>query len=440
MNELALDESDLDFRTAEVFAPLLQPARYKGAHGGRGSGKSHFFAELGIDDALRWPYEAGEGLRLLSGRQIQKSLKESAKALFEAKLAKYRLGEAEGFKVYSDRIGLPKDGLIMFTGMQDHTADSVKSLEGFHRAWIEEAQSLTDFSFSLLRPTIRWEDAKRGLASEIWASWNPRRKTDAIDKFLRANKPKNAIVVRANYDTNPWFTGVLEEERLNDFEHDPEGYAHIWLGEYATAHKGAYFTKWINQARQEGRIGKFSADHLLHKKAYWDIGVSDHGVVWVCQRVGQGLRVIDHHEATGQPVGYYLDWLRSNGHGAAECVLPHDSEHRDAATAIKFIDHVRKGGFQARSIANQGRGAAMKRVTATRNLFNRIEIDAEKCAAGLEALGFYHERKDESRDIGLGPEHDWSSHSADAFGLMCSDFEPESTTRSRTTFKPRSTA
>ncbi|MFM7255082.1 MAG: hypothetical protein ACKO3C_05410 [Betaproteobacteria bacterium] len=39
--------------------------------------------------------------------------------------------------------------------------------------------------------------------------------------------------------------------------------------------------------------------------------------------------------------------------------------------------------------------------------------------AGLEALGWYHERKDDVRSVGLGPEHDWSSHAADAFGLMC---------------------
>ena len=39
-------------------------------------------------------------------------------------------------------------------------------------------------------------------------------------------------------------------------------------------------------------------------------------------------------------------------------------------------------------------------------------------------MGWYHEKKDEERGVGLGPEHDWSSHGADAFGLMCVAYKP----------------
>ena len=129
--------------TAEVFEPLLEPARYKGAHGGRGSGKSQFFAGLEVEDALRFPGEAQEGMRLVCIREVQKSLKHSAKSLIEAKLAEYGLGERDGFKVFNEVIKTPGDGVMIFQGMQDHTADSIKSLEGFHRAWVEEAQSLS---------------------------------------------------------------------------------------------------------------------------------------------------------------------------------------------------------------------------------------------------------------------------------------------------------
>ena len=121
--------------TARAFVPLLEPARYKGAFGGRGSGKSHFFAERLIEDALRWPGVAGEGQRALCFREIQKSLKESAKFLIENKLHTFGLSERDGFRVFTDRIQTPGDGLIAFAGMQDHTADSIKSYEGFHKAW-----------------------------------------------------------------------------------------------------------------------------------------------------------------------------------------------------------------------------------------------------------------------------------------------------------------
>src|SRR5688572_30265352 len=197
--------SVLEIATAEVFAPLLEPARYKGAHGGRGSGKSHFFAEKLIDDSL---YE--RGLLSVCNREVQKSLKDSAKRLIETKLETLRLGEADGFKVYREMIETPGDGVITFQGMQDHTAESIKSLEGFKRAWTEEAQSLSSRSLILLRPTIR------APGSELWFSWNRRLRSDPVDVMLTgAEKPTGAIVVNANWSDNPWFPAELEQERLD---------------------------------------------------------------------------------------------------------------------------------------------------------------------------------------------------------------------------------
>jgi phage terminase large subunit len=141
--------SALRIPTAEVFKPLYQPARYKGAKGGRGSGKSHDRAGALIDDSLYEP-----GLLSVCIREVQKSLKDSAKRLLESKLEEFGLGAADGFRVYTDRIQTPGDGVIIFQGMQDHTAESIKSLEGFKRAWVEEAQTLSSRSLNLLRPTI----------------------------------------------------------------------------------------------------------------------------------------------------------------------------------------------------------------------------------------------------------------------------------------------
>lgn len=165
--------SVLQIETAEVFEPLLQPSRYKGAWGGRGSGKSHFFAGLLIEDSLAEPGSSGgEGLRSICIREVQKDLAQSSKALLEAKLAQFNLGEAHGFKVFRELIQTPGDGLIIFKGMNDYTADSVKSLEGYKRAWWEEAQTATSRSLSLLRPTLR------AAGSELWFSWNPRAQLD----------------------------------------------------------------------------------------------------------------------------------------------------------------------------------------------------------------------------------------------------------------------
>ncbi|UVK50953.1 phage terminase large subunit [Mesorhizobium sp. AR02] len=401
--------SVLQIETASVFQSLLAPARYKAAHGGRGSGKSHFFGGLLIEDSL-----AERGLRSVCIREVQKSLKESAKRLLEDKLAQYRLGEADGFKVFREVIETPGDGVIAFQGMQDHTAESIKSLEGFGRAWVEEAQTLSTTSLALLRPTIR------APGSELWFSWNPRRKADPVDVMLRSGElPTAATVVRANWSDNPWFPVELEQERKDCLRTNPDQYPHIWEGDYASVLSGAYYAGSLAQARADRRIGKLSLDPLMPIKAFWDIGIRDATSIWIAQFIGHEIRVVDYYEAVRQPLAIHLEWLRTKGYAAATCYLPHDGNREDAVTAVRFEDHIRQAGFAVQTIPNQGKGAALKRVEAGRRLFPSIWFDADRCAAGLDALGWYHEKYDEARNIGLGPDHDWSSHGADAFGLMC---------------------
>lgn len=399
--------SALDIETARVFLPLLEPARYKGAWGGRGSGKSHFFAETLIDEHICNP-----GLRSVCIREVQKSLKESAKRLIEDKIRALKVEHL--FDCQKEMISAPGGGVIIFQGMQDHTAESIKSLEGFGRAWVEEAQTLSANSLKLLRPTIREP------GSELWFSWNPRRKSDPVDMMFRGgSKPTGAIVVKANWDRNPWFPAELEQERQDCLRDEPDEYDHIWEGGYVTVSSGAYFAKQLREARSQGRIGAINPDPLMEYRTFWDLGVSDHTAIWVAQFVGSQIRMIDYCEGQGQPLGFYVSWLRDSGYRYASCVLPHDAAKRDGFTAVKFEDHLREAGFEVRTVPNQGKGAAMQRIEVARRLFPNIHFNEAKCSAGLEALGSYHERKDDKREIGLGPEHDWASHGADAFGLMC---------------------
>lgn len=415
----------LDIPTAEVFAPCLTRARYKALYGGRGSGKSHFCAEDCIDRALAAPGEIGEGLRFLCFREIQKSLKESAKFLLESKLKKFGLGESDGFKIYADRIGLPNDGLIAFTGMQDHTAESIKSYEGFHVAWGEEAQTISHKSLTLLRPTIRWEDQSRGLGSELWFTWNPRRKNDAVDELFRSgNQPTNSVVVKANWSDNPWFPSILEQERQDCLRISPELYNHVWEGGYATITEGAYFSRCIAEARASGRIGRVAADPLMTIRLFWDIGGTgaraDACAIWAAQFIGKEIRILDYYEAVGQPLATHLGWLRSKGYTPerAQIWLPHDGANGDKVFATSYESALRQAGYFVTVVPNQGKGAAAQRIEAVRRWFPSCWFHEEATRAGLDALGWYHERRDETRGIGLGPEHDWACHGSDAFGLL----------------------
>jgi phage terminase large subunit len=406
--------SVLRIETAAVFRPLLEPARYKGAYGGRGSGKSHFFCEAGVERCLiRAPTS------IVCIREVQRVLAQSSKRLIENKIE--TLGVGKYFEVLHDRIKTPGGGLIIFNGMQDHTAESIKSLEGFDVAIIDEAQALSARSLSLLRPTIR----KTG--SEIWAGWNPRRKSDAIDDFLRGKRPADTILVQANWRDNPWFPEVLEQERQTDLELYPDRYDHIWEGGYAKAFEGAYFAKGLTQARQQGRIGRVGADPLLPLRAFFDLGgagaKADAMAIWIVQFIGREIRVLDYIEGVSQALAYYVNEMRKRGYENAVCVLPHDGVETSAISGKKYSAHWEDAGFEVELIPNQGPGAAGLRIEAVRRILPLCWFNEAPTEAGRDALGYYHERKDETRNIGLGPSHDWSSHCADAFGLMAIAYE-----------------
>jgi phage terminase large subunit len=363
-------------------------------------------------------------LRSVCIREVQKSLKESSKRLLEDKLAHFRLGEADGFKVFREVIETPGDGVITFQGMQDHTAESIKSLEGFRRALIEEAQSLSARSLTLLRPTFRAGD------SEVWAGWNPLRKSDPIDMLLRGTAlPTGAVVVRANWSDNPWFPRVLEQERLDCLANDPEQYNHIWEGGYATVLVGAYYAKALELAKSQGRIGRIAADPVLPIKLFCDIGGtgkrSDAFTIWAVQFVAREIRVLNYYEAVGQPIGHHLHWLRENKYtpGNSEIILPHDGDNNEKVYDVTYRSAFEDAGYDAEVIPNQGTGAAKMRIEAARRLFPQIWFNADTTEPGRDALGWYHEKRDEARGIGLGPDHDWASHAADAFGLMCVAYE-----------------
>lgn len=236
----------------ECFEPLLQHARYKGAWGGRYGAKSHFFAEQLVEDALYFP-----GLLSVCVREVQKSLAQSSKRLIESKLSLFGLGEADGFKVFREVIETPRDGIIIFTGMQDHTAESIKSLEGFHRGWWDEAQKASGTSLRIYRPTFF-----RVPNCELWFSWNPKlappkdHAEDTIDGLLRGpHPPPGTICVEAQFTDNPWFAGsedgsilpnldFIMEEEYDRERRSPEDYAHIWKGAYLTHSEARVFHNW----------------------------------------------------------------------------------------------------------------------------------------------------------------------------------------------------
>mgnify|MGYP000875020615 FL=1 len=196
---------------------LFKPARYKVLHGGRGSGKSWGIARALLVQAMKGK------VRILCAREVQKSIKDSVHKLLSDQIESLGLGSI--FQVLKTEIRGPHGSEFLFTGLSDVTADSIKSFEGVSICWVEEAQTVTDRSWEILIPTIR------AAGSEIWISMNPDLESDPTYKRFVLNPPPGAVVVRVNWDDNPWFPAELRQEKDYLYSIDPEAAAHVWGGQ-----------------------------------------------------------------------------------------------------------------------------------------------------------------------------------------------------------------
>lgn len=405
-----------------ALAPLLQPKRYKGAYGGRGGAKSHFFAEQLV---LRC---CASTKRAVCIREVQNSIKESVRQLIVDKITKLGLGAF--FDTLESEIRCSNGSLIIFKGMQVYNAENIKSLEDYDIAWVEEAQSLSAVSLRLLRPTIR----KPG--SEIWFSWNPRHETDAVDMFFRGGKARDdAIIVPVNWNDNPWFPEVLRKERDSDYASDPEMAEHVWGGGYEIVSEATYYARLIAEADRQGRIGDFPYDPSRPVKTAWDIGIDDYTSIWFIQDDGLHATAIDYYETSGigaeqivkealpelipDPLeGFQFRFQAQREHPFryGEHFLPHDVRNREWGA-----------GGRTRALTLMGLGvkpihvgAALgpaERINASRALLPKMRFNrTARVMLGVSRLRRYSRRRNESLQTFTGPLHDDNSHGADAFG------------------------
>ena len=376
--------STLQIPTPRAFLPLLRPNRYKGAHGGRGSGKSHFFAEALVERCIERRTLA------VCIREIQKSLEQSVKRLIEDKIE--ALGVGPLFHVKEAEIETPSGGLVIFQGMQNHTAESIKSLEGYDLAWVEEAQSLSQRSLDLLRPTIRKDD------SELWFSWNPSQATDPVEQLLRGpNRITEAAVVRANYRDNPWFPDVLRKEMEWDRARDPDKYAHIWLGEYQRNSEARVFRNW--------RTDHFETpdDVRFYFGADWGFSV-DPTVLIRCYIVGRTLYVDREVYQVGCPIDRTPGLFRTMP-GSDKWPITADSARPET------IDYVRRHGYPRIVAAVKGQGSVEDGIEFLKNYDILVH---PRCRHTIDELTMYSWKTDKLTGEVLPVLEDKKNHVIDA--------------------------
>ena len=432
--------------TARIKLPkVLRPvfagrADVRGAYGGRGSAKTRSFAKMIAVRGYMYGMSGVTG-QLVCGRQFMNSLEDSS--LEECKRAIEDEPFLADYYEVGDKYIKSKDGRIWFTFVGlDRSIASIKSKGRILILWVDEAEPVTDEAWNVVIPTLREEGEDWN--AELWVTWNPKRKTAAVESRFRHSSDQLIKVVQCNWKDNPKFPEKLERERLRDLAERPDQYRHIWEGDYISVISGAYFASGITAARAEGRIGKVAADPLMTLRAFFDIGgtgaKADAVAIWIAQFIGREIRVLDYYEAVGQPLATHINWLRASGYEKAGVWLPHDGDTQDKVHDVSYASALRDAGFAVTVIPNQGKGAAMARIEEARRLFPSMWFNEEKCQPGLDALGWYHEKRDEKRGIGLGPEHDWASHGSDAFGLMCVAHQPPMMKQAPLNYQNRRTA
>lgn len=409
---------------------------YRGAYGGRGSAKTRSFAKMAAVKGYQFAKANMPGL-IVCGREFMNTLDESSLAEVKAAIqseawlaAQYDIG---------DKYVRTRDRRIefAFTGLR-HNLDSIKSKSRIRLLWVDEAEPVSETAWSKAIPTVR-EDG-----SEIWVTWNPERKKSATHKRFRESPPDDAKIVEINWRDNPWFPKTLDKTRREDLEKRPDQYDHIWEGGFVTVVEGAYYAKPLAEAKAQGRISPVAFDPLMRVRVFCDLGgtgaKADAFAMWPAQFIGKQIRVRDYYEAQGQQLSEHIGWLHAKGYGPkrADIVLPHDGATNDRVIDVSFESAFRAAGYNVTVIPNQGKGAARMRIEAARRVFPSIWFDETTTEGGRDALGWYHEKKsDDEREIGLGPCHDWSSHGADAFGLMAIAYEEPSDRDDPKPYRPK---
>ncbi len=371
-----------------------------------------------------------EGAKVVCIREVQNSIRESVRSLIVDKIEE--MGLQDFFTVLEAEIRGRNGSLIIFKGMQSYNAANIKSLEGFHYAWVEEAQTLSEISLRMLRPTLREE------GSELWFSWNPRWDTDPVDKFFRGpNPPPQAISVEVNWKDNPWFPDVLRNEMEADFAADPEMAEHVWGGGYEIVSEGAYYARLVSEAEREGRIGAYGYDPKLPVLTSWDIGIDDYTAIWFWQDPGDGetVRVIDYYEASGEGAEGIVasimpELLPDLDEAASQMIaigrrqpytygkhfLPHDVRNREWGGGGRS----RVQTLTALGVKPIHRGAAqgpVERIAASRRLLPHVLFDRnDRVDLGLKRLRRYRRKWNDALNSYTTPLHDENSHGADAFG------------------------
>lgn len=393
---------------AEKLQPLFSPRRYKVMHGGRGGGKSWAVAAVLLAMAADRP------LRVLCAREIQRSMKDSVHRLLKDTIS--RLGLEAFFEVLDFEIRGINGSLFLFSGLQSHTVDTIKSFEGVDIVWVEEAHGVSKKSWDVLIPTIRKE------GSEIWLTLNPDMETDETYQRFIATPSPDTWVCQINWRDNPWFPVVLEDERQKAKRSMlKDDYEHIWEGKARKVAAGAIYRHEVEHLYADGRACRVPYDPRLPVHTVWDLGWNDAMTITMVQVGPQDVRVIDYLEDSHHTYDWYVAQLEKRPYRWGIDYLPHDGKTKNPQTGKNAEMLLRELG--RRQVVCLAALDVEEGIKAARMLFPRCYFDAAKTARLLECLKRYQRHVSTKTGEAMGPLHDQYSHGADNFRYIAQSAE-----------------
>lgn len=393
---------------------LFTPSRYKVLYGGRGGAKSQSIARALLIQGAK------EKHKIICTREIQKSIEDSVHALLKQQIE--QLGLMGFYDVQKTTI-IGKNGTeFLFAGLRSNI-NSIKSIPGLTRGWIEEAQSASATNVKILARTIRENN------SEIWLSLNPDLEDDPIYQEFIINPPTNSIVVKVNYSDNPWFPDVLRQDMEDDKRKSMGEYLHVWEGRCKQAVEGAIFADELHKASEQQRITRVPPVAGVPVNTFWDLGRSDNTAIWFHQLVGFEHRLIDYYQASGHKMPHYINVLAEKEYLYGDHCLPHDGTHEtissDGSPQKQLEDAIAANPRLGHEVVIVPRIAhKYQAIEAARLIFPQCVFDKENTKDGLQCLrhSAYHKNKDTGR-VSKEPVHDIWSHGADAFMCMAQNYK-----------------
>jgi phage terminase large subunit len=385
---------------------LFEPHRFKVAYGGRGSGKSWSAARALLIMG------AQEQTRVICAREVQKSIKESVHRLLSDQIV--ALGMSHFYTVLETEIRGKNGTTFTFSGLSQHTVDSIKSFEGADICWVEEGQTVSKKSWDVLTPTIRRP------GSEIWITMNPELDTDETYKRFIVNKPDHCMAVEVNWHDNPWFGDVLEQERQHCLKAAPDDYDTIWEGKCRSAVVGAIYAKEIDTAQREQRIATLPYDPRLKVHTVWDLGWNDSMTVSFTQRVRSELRVIDYIEDSHRTLDSYVAEIKERRYNWGFDFLPHDGFHKDFKSGKSAEQILKSFGRKVKPVPNESIENGIK---AGRMALGQAVFAKGKTDRLVECLKRYRRAVNSATNEPGAPLHDEFSHGADNWRYLslCAD-------------------